>query len=250
VIGSFIFERRVIMSMKEWAKNEVKLACEREKKAAIETEGDATASEYGVACYKSALRAFNSLCKDEHSGYSIRLTRAILDRLIDGRPLTPIEDIPEVWNEVYFDRKNKVKRYQCKRMSSLFKYVDKIGNVKYSDTERVWCMDRSNPDVSYSSGLTKRIIDEMFPIEMPYSGETKYKVICEDCLVDPVNGDFDTVGIFEVRISGPGTDEVVKINRYFREPEKGEKETYPGWVEISRTTYNRRKKESRRENQG
>lgn len=232
------------MSMKEWAKNEVKLACEREKKAAIETEGDATASEYGVACYKSALRAFNSLCKDEHSGYSIRLTRAILDRLIDGRPLTPIEDIPEIWEEHRFDKKNKVKHYQCKRMSSLFKDVDSEGNVRYSDTARIWCMDKGNPGVTYHSSLVSRIINEMFPIEMPYSGEKKFKVICSDCLVNPFNGDFDTVGIFEVRISGPGTDEVVKINRYFREPENGEKETYPGWVEISRTTYNRRKKKA------
>lgn len=229
------------MSMKEWAKNEIKIACERETIMAIE-DGGASEAEYGIQCYKSALRAFNSLLKDGHSGYSVNVTKWILNRLIDGKPLTPIDDVPEAWEECSINGKEKI--YHCKRMSSLFKYVDKKGNVTYSDIDRVRCIDKADPDSTYSSGLTKRIIDEMFPIEMPYSGETKYKVICEDCLVEPVTCDFDMVGVFEVRISGSDTNEVVKINRYFREPEKGEKETYPGWVEISRSTYNRRKKKA------
>lgn len=83
------------MKQNEWAKNEVKLACEREKRICA-AENRPEDANYGVACYKSALKAFNSLCKDGHSGCSIGITRAILDALIDGKPLTPIEDTSEV----------------------------------------------------------------------------------------------------------------------------------------------------------
>lgn len=227
------------MNMKDWAKNEVKLACKREKEGV--EDNDISMADYGVECYKSALRAFNSLCKDGHSGYSIGVTRAILNRLIDGKPLTPIEDVPEVWGTA--DKRKDEVSYQCLRMSSLFKTVKKKGKkVTYTDVRRVWCMDKNNPNVAYSSGLADRIIDEMFPIEMPYTAEKKYKVICEDCLSDPANGDFDTVAVHEVIITGPSGEERVKINRYFKEPEEGDVMKYPGWTEISRTTYNRRKK--------
>lgn len=42
--------------------------------------------------------------------------------MITGKPLTPIEDTEDVWNEVH-GRKDASKHYQCKRMSSLFKDV-------------------------------------------------------------------------------------------------------------------------------
>ena len=40
------------------------------------------------------------LLDDEHSGLSIQITKMILDKLIDGKALTPIEDVPESWNYV------------------------------------------------------------------------------------------------------------------------------------------------------
>ena len=54
--------------------------------------------DYGCACYESALKAFGSLCEDGHSGFSIGLTKAILNRLINNKPLLPIEDTDEVWS--------------------------------------------------------------------------------------------------------------------------------------------------------
>lgn len=44
------------------------------------------------------MRAFESLLGDGHSGMSIGITKNILNRLIDGKPLTPIEDTEDVWN--------------------------------------------------------------------------------------------------------------------------------------------------------
>ena len=80
------------MNMKEWAEREIRIACERERGNKPEDEWD-----YGVACYESAFKAFQSLLEDGHSGFSLGLTQNILNRLIDGKPLTPIEDVPEIW---------------------------------------------------------------------------------------------------------------------------------------------------------
>lgn len=70
------------MGMLGWAKREVELACKRENPDRKEGEFD-----YGCACYESALKAFKSLCEDGHSGFSIGLTKNILNRLIDGNRL-------------------------------------------------------------------------------------------------------------------------------------------------------------------
>lgn len=99
------------MSMLEWAKNEVAIASKRERGDKPEGEWD-----YGCACYDSAMRAFESLLGDGHSGMSIGFTKNILNRLIDGKPLTPIEDTEEVWGEPRTDSRDKSKQYQCKRM--------------------------------------------------------------------------------------------------------------------------------------
>ena len=79
--------------MLNWAKREVKIACEKENPNKKDGEFD-----YGCACYESALKAFETLCDDGHSGLSIKITQSILNRLIDGKPLTPIEDTDDVWN--------------------------------------------------------------------------------------------------------------------------------------------------------
>ena len=170
------------MSMLEWAKKEVELAKEHERKISKEFEesyGEAL-FDYGGACYDSALKAFKSLTEDNHSGTSIKITQQILNRLIDGSPLTPIEDREDIWNEVTRNKKDNIIMYQCSRMSSLFKYVYENGKVTYSDIDRSYCFDITKPDMMYSSGLVKNIIDEMFPIIMPYSpANERIKVCCE-----------------------------------------------------------------------
>lgn len=45
------------MSMTEWARREIEIACERERRLS-EKEDD---WDYGVACYESAYKAFKSL---------------------------------------------------------------------------------------------------------------------------------------------------------------------------------------------
>lgn len=220
------------MDMKEWAKKEVELACKHENPDRKEGEFD-----YGCACYESALKAFNSLCDDGHSGFSIKMTQAILNRLIDRLPLTPIEDTDDAWNKCP-RIEDGPEIYQCKRMPSLFKYVYDDGTVKYHDNDLSYCVDINNPNVTYSSRLGGEIVDEMYPIIMPYMPGKPIKVYCEDFLVDKKNGDFDAVGVLYALKTENGEQQKIEINRFFRAPEGNEK---PDWVEISKEEYYERK---------
>lgn len=217
------------MSMSEWAKREVEIACARERLVSKEeNEWD-----YGCACYESALKAFNSLCEDGHSGYSIRLTKSILGRLIDGKPLTPIEDTEDVWDDIsdISGLRGEKVNYQCKRMSSLFKYVYADGTVKYSDVERILCVDEHNPRNTWFSGKVCKVIDELIPITTPYMPDSKpIKVYCEELLTDRKNGDFDTLGIlYAIMPDGKQID----VDKFFKESENG-------WDEINTDEYNER----------
>lgn len=223
--------------MKDWAKREVEIACKRENPNKKEGEFD-----YGCACYESALNAFESLCEDGHSGFSIKMAQAILNRLINGQPLTPIEDADDIWNLCERSKKDdRPEIYQCKRMSSLFKRVYADGTVKYKDNNYSYCINIHNPKNTYFSGLVDDIIYEMFPITMPYMPGEPIKVYCEDFLTDKKNGDFDTVGVFYALKTENGKQERIEINRFFRVPKGDEK---GGWIEISKEEYTQRKYES------
>lgn len=217
----------------DWAKREIDIACKRENPNRKKGEFD-----YGCACYVSALKAFESLTEDGHSGYSIGITKNILNRLIDGMPLTPIEDTDDIWNMGY-ENNNGEKVYQCSRMSALFKTVHSDGSISYSSNDHCYCIDINDPKNTYYSGITRRIIHKMFPITMPYMPGKPIKVYCEEFLTDKNNGDFDTMGIFYA----VKDEKRIEINRFFREPfsEYEESTEFPGWVEISKEEYDKRK---------
>lgn len=211
-----------------WAAKEVELACQKEK----EVSEDSDEWDYGVACYESALRAYECLCRDGHSGFSIQITKSILNRLIDGKCLTPIEDIPDIWNEV--DNGKGAKKYQCKRMSSLFKEVASDGTATYRDVNRVYCVNIDAPDVSYTNGLATRLVDKLFPITMPYlPAGKKFKVVREEFLVDEKNGDYDTLAFLWIETPD---GKKVEVNRYFKESDSTE-----GFTPIDKAEYEERK---------
>ena len=214
------------MSMLEWAKREVEIASKQNSlKKSLDDECDCG---YVNSCYKSALKAFESLCEDGHSGASIMMTKNYLNRLIDGKPLSEIEDTEDVWM-IVGDNEEK-ETYQCTRMSSLFKDMYKDGRVEFHDIDRVNCVNYDSGSV-YHFGLVSRIIHEMFPIKMPYYPSTKaFKVYCTDFLTDEKNGDFDTVGIYYVvQPNGKNMD----INRFFKCDDSIDDE----FVEIDHATY-------------
>ena len=219
------------MNMTEWAKKEVEIAVARERAADETKEGEFS---YGGACYESALKAFESLCGDGHSGFSIGLTKHILNRLIDGKPLTLIQDTDDEWdNESYFGGADgSYNSYQCKRMSSLFKQVYSDGTVKYSDIGRYYCKNIRN-STTYTTSITSDILDEMFPITMPYMPkDLPFIFTCEDKKLNDTSGDFDTVVIHTLKT--PEGRELL-IARYFTEDE------HCKMVEISERDYLRKK---------
>ena len=218
------------MSMLEWAKREVEIACKRENPDKKKGEFD-----YGCACYESALKAFESLCEDGHSGMSIGFTKNILNRLIDGKPLTPIEDTDDVWRERHRSKDLPYVTFQCKRISSLFKKIYNDGHVEYTDVDRYYCKDIDNPIASYTSGLVTRIVDEMFPITMPYSPGPSIIVFCEDFLTDRNNGDYDTKAIlYALKYDENGDQKRIEINRFFR---VSVGDGTGSWTEISKEEY-------------
>lgn len=218
-----IFRIRRKSNMQSWAEREIEIACKRERADSGVNKG----WDYGCACYGSALKAYKSLMGDGHSGFSIGMTQQILNRLIDGKPLTPIEDTPDIWSDISEYRPEEGYRdYQCKRMSALFKYVYDDGRIEYKDIDSFYCIDIQS-HVTYHSGLVQHLMDEMFPISMPYMPEKPIKVYCSDLLTDRKNGDFDTVAVFyAVKPDG----EKIEINRYF-------KEAPSGWAEIDADEY-------------
>lgn len=214
------------MSMSEWAKREVAIAIKRERGDKPESEWD-----YGCACYDSAMRAFESLLGDDHSGMSIRFTKNILNRLIDGKPLTPIEDTEDVWNQCNRGTEDPV-TYQCKRCSALFKDVYKDGTVKYSDVNRCYCTYKDNPSVRWYNGFVRNIYDEMYPLTMPYMPNNRPdEIVCDEFLTYRRNGDYDTLAILYINRSN---GERVEVNRYFKYGETS-------FVEISKEEYLKRK---------
>lgn len=204
------------MSMKDWAKREIEIAVSRERAEDGTKEGEFS---YGGACYESAFKAFESLLEDGHSGMSIGFTKHILNRLIDGKPLTPIEDVEENWNDVsHFGLKEKHMTYQCNRMYSLFKYVYPNGSVEYRCTDRHYCRDIVK-DYTYISSLCTDILDELYPITMPYMpADRPYVFLVEELKLQDTPGDSDTMVIHSLQ-KPDGT--VEEMNWYYTEDATG-----------------------------
>lgn len=191
------------MSTMDWAEQECRIACKRENPNF--NFDDDKAFDYGCSCYKSALKAYKSLCNDGHSGYSFSITKNILIRLMEGQPLTPITDEDFFKNaagkenqclesDEYLKERGLRSNLQCPRMSSLFREETLDGKVSYHDNDRAYFVNVENPSDTYHSW--NRFLDEMFPITMPYMPEKgKYKIYAQTFLTDRKNGDFDTKGI-------------------------------------------------------
>lgn len=216
------------MSMLKWAEQEVEYAL---KDALNTDDADDLSFVYYKSCLDSALKAFKSLCEDNHSGMSISITKNILMRLIESKPLTKIEDTEDGWNKVS-EREEGSECYQNKRMPSLFKNVDANGKVEYDDLDRCVCKD-INDEHTYHNGLASQYLNKNYPITMPYYPSDKpFIFYTEDfCLDRP-----DAVGCYTHKalwsMTKPdGAQKDIRI--FYRENESG------GMVMISGDEYRR-----------
>ena len=207
--------------MSEWAEREIEIACKKEN-----PNWDGKSFDYGCACYQSALKAYKSLCEDGHSGSSFNLTKNILIRLMNDLPLKPITDEdftnvePEIWENPKYLKENGLKSsLQCPRMFSLFREETLDGKITYTDVERT-IMHDANGNGWYNSGVATQIVDEIFPIAMPYYpkiekfkvyGETFYIVDGEDKTAENI-GTYNLIKIYYI-ITPDG--ERIEVNREF-----------------------------------
>ena len=218
------------MSIYNWAEQECRLACKRENP---NFDFDSNNFDYGCSCYKSALKAYKSLIDDNHSGASFSFTRDILERLMRHEPLTPITDDDFKGGTLIYSDEDLASmglksEIQCPRMSSLFRKETLDGKVTYSDVNRAYSVNVEDPSDTFSCGMDTNIVDEMFPIQMPYLPEKgEYEVYVQTFLTDKKNGDFDTRGVLYL-ITPEGKR--VDINRYYTEKNRE-------MVEISKEEY-------------
>lgn len=198
--------------------------------------------DYFGLCYESAMDAYKIM---QECCANIDSANSLLVKLVDGDALTPIEDIPDIWGvgTTYGKRRLGI-TYQCQRMTSLFKHVDKNGVISYTDVDRVTCVDVNDANNTYYFGLADDVVNEMHPIKFPYLPE-KYTAYCEDFLVDKRNGDFDTFGIFDLE-NRNGIEPVGEfINRFFKSDVDDTTSPRFGrsyFIEIDEAEYNERKK--------
>lgn len=205
----------------DWAENEINILC----KAADAYDDGYGSAEYAKECYFAAYDAYLLLMNQGHSGCSIGFTMKVLNKLVDGKPLTPIENTDDMWEPGFESEEYGYKSFNCKRYPSLYKKVYNDGKVVYSDINRWRCYDKGS-NVPYSSGQVNCVLDEMFPIKFPYSPHT-WRVNCETFLLNKSLGDFDHKAIFNV-VEPDGTKwEVAKFYQEFPK----------GWEEISYKSY-------------
>ena len=207
------------MSLNEWAKKEVEF---------LSKKGDA----YLTNCANAALEAFELLAEQGHSGYSIGVTKSILNDLIDGKPLTTITGEDDEWCDTsYRNEKRGYTSQQNKRCTALFKDVYDDGRVEYSYNDR-YAFYKNGSDIEYHCGYANDYLDEIFgKITMPFYPRPAIEVYAEDFLFDVKNGDFDTVGLLYA-ITPDGTR--VELNIFLAE-------TSEGFERISKEEYEYRK---------
>lgn len=109
-----------------------------------------------------------------------------LKKLAEGRPIKPIEDVPEKWvkitdsHEYYSDYPNLTRR------------VYSHGTIEYSDDSRALKITTRSGTIWHSK-LVSKVVDKYIPIQFPYVANTVY-VICTDYHDPSVdNSDFEYV---------------------------------------------------------
>lgn len=195
------------MSMDKWAEEEVELAKKKNN------------DEYYTLCLDSALKAYKCLMEDGHSGMSFSITRGILKRLMDEKPLTPITDddffnydVPIEEPDEYLENRGLKSDMQCSRKSSLFREETLDGKVSYHDIDRVSLCVINNGNSMWHNGYIRKLVDEMYPITMPYDADEHYTVYAYEYLFDPKQGDFDTWVLLYLK-DAKGNE--VRLDRYF-----------------------------------
>lgn len=140
-----------------------------------------------IECYEmvvnEAVKLFNELEDLPHTEESKVMIKRFLSRLIEDKPLSPIEDGGDMWDEVGVNTEedSEVTLYINKRLRTLYRREvrdikkDVLTEKTYHDPTRVTCVNITNgKEVTLS--LVNDYVDEHFPIKFPYFPTDKYVV--------------------------------------------------------------------------
>ena len=188
------------------------IECERKEAGDL---NDYSFVDYVIECYRSALRAYETMAADGHSGMSWGLTRQIFARLAEGKPLKKLNsyhDHPEEWKErsdwTFVDGVV----FGNTRYPSLTYRVNLRDEAIYRDIDRWVFEEIDNPHTTWNIGSLANYLDEKFPIQFPYNPVTIH-VRIEELLTDPAHGDYDAQRIID--FVDPETGETVKVDACF-----------------------------------
>lgn len=115
---------------------------------------------YDGFCYDSALGAYAAVLQGNHSGCSWSITHNILDRMMGELTLVPIHE------EDFVDVLGK-EPVTTPRQSGIYKRLKHDGSITYTDYKRVVGVDLDTGR-HFASSLIREVVDEMFPINLPY----------------------------------------------------------------------------------
>lgn len=198
----------------EWAEREIEL-----KEKSIPKDEINNAYKNALQAYCNTIEIFQ---KDPNYFY---LSIGVLQELLFGECLTPIEDNDEDWILVRgIDGKKENKLiYKSKRKKGLEKHVtcyDSENNITttYFDFQRAICFD-VNTEASYTGGIGFKVLNEMFPITMPYEPDTNKIIIYTENFkyYNDSNGDADTFGVLYFKMPN---GELKKVYRFFKNDPK------------------------------
>ncbi len=200
--------------MELWAEKEISLASKykreyEDKHGCIVEEGYEGRTKY----LETAMKMFRNIPEGcEPLDFGMESIKCILNQLMSGKPLTPIEDTKDVWESV--DIKNDSKIFQCRRMKYLLKEIKEDGSVMYNDETRYHAIWIGHEHMGWlHEKVVDKVMNELYPITMPYmpSG-IGYRVYVEAFKADFKSERIDTLGI----IYAITPDNKRKsINRYF-----------------------------------
>ena len=203
-----------------WADREIMLAIAKEMQLAKE-DGDEKTSEFKIRCYEAALKAYNSLLLDDRKGFDciFSVSKKVLDRLLDHKPLTPIHEEDANWGEPWKKDENGDQCAQSERYSALFKTTHADGSLEYDDVDRCYSHERLSGD-SFHCGFDRKVLNDIDPITFPYQPYN------HPIMMDVEEFDFEDNSYRAVYMAVYPDGKVTEINRFVRTTEENIKPVY------------------------
>lgn len=190
----------------ERAKNEINLYYEKQ----------GICTELGELPAKMALICYEKVISKLLDGNQTNEFYNIFNKLLANYPLTPIEDIPEIWDKTAITDD----LFQCKRYPTLFKrHKESDGTACdiFVDMDRFVCIDlEENEDMileQYKDDFIEGVVNEIYPISFPYQPTRPIKIFTEKFRYYENREKWDTLAITYIRLPN---GKMKRINKYFK----------------------------------